>query len=252
MPIGDTLSWTFEIYTSHFAVLLIPFLIGSFVTGSFSFLVSSYASSIPLPDSTLSLDAYLAELMPYLTNLIILLLAFLLISWVIAAITTGISTKCASDIIQRGRTNLEEAFRFTSAKLVSLLAATLIVAIIVFIGTIALIIPGTIFMAMFAVVPPVIINENAGAINSLSRSRKLASNRWLKTFTLILVFSIIIFFGYFIASLLAAPFGQFSALVSSILVSVMAPIAPVAITIHYYSMLAKNERKALLPPPPPF
>jgi hypothetical protein len=151
-----------------------------------------------------------------------------------------------------GKTNFEEAFRFTSGKLISLLVATLIVATVVFLGTVALVIPGLIFAVMFAVVPPIIMNENSGAINSLSRSRKLASDRWLKTFTLLLVVGLILVIVYFIASLIAAPFGQLSELVSSILASAVAPIPSIAIAVHYYSMLAKNERKALLLPPPPF
>ena len=252
LSIGDTLSLTFDVYTSHLLIFLIPFLIVSIITGGFALVVNHYGSNIPSPDPTQSLDVYFAELGPFLANLIVLLLVFLLVSWVCTTIATGISTKCASDIIRTGKTNLEEAFRFTSGKLISLLAATLIVATVVFLGTVALVIPGLIFAVMFAVVLPIIMNENSGAINSLSRSRKLADDRWLKTFTLLLVVGLILVIVYFIASLIAAPFGQFSELVSSILASAVAPIPSIAITIHYYSMLAKNERKALLLPPPPF
>lgn len=252
LSIGDTLSLTFDVYTSHLVVFLIPFLTVSIIIGSFALIVNRYGSNIPSPDPTQPIDVYLPELGPFLANLMILLLVFLLVSWVCTTIATGISTKCTSDVVQKGKTNLEEAFHFTSRKLVSLLVATLIVAIIILVGTIALIIPGLIFAVMFAVVPPVIMNENSGAINSLSRSRKLASDRWLKTFTLLLLIGVIVLLAYFIASLIAAPFGQFSELVSGILASAVAPIPSIAITIHYYSMLAKNERKALLLPPPPF
>ncbi len=135
LSIGDTLSLTFDVYASHLGILLIPFLIASTIIGSFGLIVNRYGSNIPSPDPTQPADVYLAEFGPFLANLVILLFVFLLVAWVCTTIATGISTKCTSDILQNGKTKLEEAFRFTSGKLVSLLAATLIVAIIVFLGT---------------------------------------------------------------------------------------------------------------------
>jgi uncharacterized membrane-anchored protein len=88
--------------------------------------------------------------------------------------------------------------------------------------------------------------EGTGIFESLSRSRVLVSNKWLKTFGLLLLIGIIVTIVNNVSRLIASPFGVVSPLISSILTALITPITSIAITLYYYSMKART-----LPPPPP-
>lgn len=95
-------------------------------------------------------------------------------------IAEGVVVKYASVFLEKGEAKLREAFNFTLSKLASLLAAGAITAILVVIGLILFVVPGIIMAIMFALVVPVIMIEQMGALESLSRSRGLVSKRWEK------------------------------------------------------------------------
>jgi len=165
---------------------------------------------------------------------------------------SGVCVKCTSDLIEKGKASLGESFNFTAYRLPSLLIATLITGILVALGLLALIVPGIILYIMFYLVIPAIIIENIGAFDSLSRSRRLVSNRWLKTFVLALIVGLIIGIAVFVASLITAPLGIYSSLVGSVITAFVQPILPISLTVYYYSMLAKEQQRIPPPPPPPF
>ena len=73
----------------------------------------------------------------------------------------------------------------------------------------------------------------------MSRSRKLVSDRWLKTLALIIVFGIIIGIASAIVSAIAGVFGVASTFVSSILSAFYLPLIPIALTVYYYSNAAR-------------
>ncbi|MGC9345321.1 MAG: hypothetical protein ACP5ER_00815, partial [Candidatus Bathyarchaeales archaeon] len=104
----------------------------------------------------------------------------------------------------------------------------------------ALTVLGIIFTIMFYLVVPVIIIEDAGVLESLSRSRRLVSNRWFKTFILSLIVIIIVFFVSFVGNLIGSPLGAFSWLVSSIIAAFVEPILPISTTVYYYSMAERR------------
>jgi uncharacterized membrane protein len=137
-------------------------------------------------------------------------------------------------------------------KLLSLLVAALITGILIGLGFLALIVPGIILYIMFYLVVPTIIIEDIGAFDSLSRSRRLVSNRWLKTFVLFLIVGLITGLVAFIGNLIGTPLGIYRWFLSSIIAAFVQPILPISLTVYYYSMLAKGEQMVLPPPPPPF
>ena len=112
------------------------------------------------------------------------------------------------------------------------------------------IVPGIIIAIMFSLVIPTIISEQKGAFESLGRSKKLVSKRWLKAFLLMLIFGIIVFIVNNVASVLAGPFSTVHPIANSLITSIIAafasPIYPIAITYLYYAMVARE-----IPPPPP-
>jgi hypothetical protein len=188
----------------------------------------------------------------YLPRLIAVALAAGLISWIVDTIAYGTVTKCSSELIENNKTSLEGAVRFTGRKLLSLLAAAILLAIIIGAGFVALVIPGIILGLMFSLTISAIMIENVGAIDGLSRSRRLVSHRWLKTFAILLIMGIIVGVVSEIANLIASPLGGYGWVLSSIITAFIAPILPITLTVHYYSMHAK-EQAAHAPrePPPP-
>jgi hypothetical protein len=169
-----------------------------------------------------------------------------IVSWIANSITTGITIKFTSDMLEKGQATLQTSFNFTLTKILSLLAASIITGILIVLGFIALVIPGVILALMFSLVYPAIMLEDTGVFGSLSRSRFLVSSRWLKTFGLLLLLGIIVAIINGVFVLIASPFGIVSPLISGILTALITPIFPIAVTLYYYSMKART-----LPPPPP-
>jgi len=173
-----------------------------------------------------------------------------LVLWIVGTTTTGIVIKNASDHIEKGTSNLNVSFNFAISKLPSLLIAQFIAGILIVIGMIFFVVPGIIIAIMFSLILPTIIVEQKGAFESLGRSKKLVSKRWLKTFALLLILGIIALIVNGGATLLAEPFSIVhpivNPLITNIISAFVSPIYPIAITYLYYSMLAREN-----PTPPP-
>lgn len=263
LSVGEIISGTFRLYTSRFVLFYLPFLVAGLITG---ILTSAMFLSFPLPTPP-SAGAPTAAVFQWLGSFISALIGLAvfggIISWVIGSIATGMVVKSASDVIEKGVGNLQESFNFAMSKLPSLLVASIITGVLIFVGIFLLVIPGIILMIIFSLVVPAIIIEQKGAFDSLGRSSKLVSNRWLKTFALLIVIGLIIVAISLITTfvllpgyvyLAAPPFGidvafAIRLIISSIVTSFASPILPLAETLLYYSMVARES--TLLPPPPP-
>jgi hypothetical protein len=253
LPLEKILTWTFTLYSRNFTTFLIPFLAAALVVGSLGAVVSNFATTavanIPEPGASPE------EIQNWLWSFMVAMLAIVfimgIISWIVSTVVNGVCVKCAADLIEKGKASLTEAFNFTVYKLVSLLAVALITVILIGLGFLALIIPGIILLIMFSLVVPAIMIEGIGALDSLSRSRRLVSYRWLKTFVLLLIVYLAVFFVSYIGNLIGQPLGPFSTIVGSIAAAFIQPIIPIALTVYYYAMVAKEAKRVAPPPPPP-
>lgn len=232
-------------------MFLIPILVTTLISGSLTVVLYNYIENMPIPSVGVSQEEFWSWFWSYIGTLLALVAILGIVSWVVGSIMNGVCVKYASELIEKGEAKLGEAFNFTIYKLLSLLAATLITGILIALGFIALIVPGIILYIMFYLVVPVILIENISVIDSLSRSRKLVSNRWLKTFALSLIVGIIIVFVAFTGGLITTPLGVYGGLVNSFITAFVQPILPISVTVYYYSMLAKEEQRRIPPPPPP-
>jgi hypothetical protein len=239
LSIGEIISETFAMYSANFIQYLIPFLATAVITGLLTTLVS-LAIVVPAFSPPSVAEQLWSWLWRYLGLIIASAIATGIISWIVGYIAQGIAVKFTSDTLEKGQTNLQTSFNFTMSKLLSILAASIITGILIFVGLLALIIPGIILAVMFSLVVQTIIVEDTGALESLSRSRRLVSNRWLKTFVLLLILYIILGIVSVIAGQIARPFGLVSSLVSSIITAFIQPILPIGLTLHYYSMMART------------
>ena len=116
-----------------------------------------------------------------------------------------------------------------------------VVGIIVVLGFIALIIPGIIFAIMFSMSVPVLLLENKGVFESMSRSRQLVSNKWLGTFNLYFVLGVIIAVAATVLSIISGFAGPWSSILSSTLSALWQPLIPIALTVYYYSNVTRTS-----------
>lgn len=245
LSIGDILTQTFNLYSRNFVQYVIPFLAAGILTGLVTIAVRS-TIVIPAAPVHPTSQQLLAWFPTYLVASVTAVFLSGIVSWIANSFTTGITIKFTSDLLEKGQATLQTSFNFTLTKVLSLLAASLITGILIVLGFVALIVPGVILALMFSLVYPAIMLEGTGVLGSLSRSRFLVSNRWLKTFGLVLLLGIIVAILNGIFVLIASPFDIVSPLISGILTALITPIFAIAITLYYYSMKART-----LPPPPP-
>ncbi|MEM3622322.1 MAG: hypothetical protein QXR76_00950 [Candidatus Bathyarchaeia archaeon] len=251
LSIEENISLTFRLYLNNFGTFFIPYLIFSIISALLSLPILTYIQEITKIDFTGPPETVWSIFWSRFLTLMALVFIIAIISWVIGTVVSGILIKSASDAIEKGKTSLSDSLKFAVSKLPSLLVASLIVGILTMLGLLLLIIPGIIISIMFYLVIPVIVIEGKGAFESLTRSRELVSNRWLKTFALSLIVALITGALAFVVNLILAPLGIYSVLASTIISSVIAPISPIASTFYYYSMYAKEESRRIPPPPPP-
>ena len=256
MSVSEILSLSFKLYRSKFLQFFLPFLISGIILGVFFYAITS---SFPLPTPPL-IPAYRGAPLPYeeliewffalLWAIIMISILSGLVSWIVGTTTTGVVIKNASDQIEKGTSNLGVSFNFAISKLPSLLVAQFVAGILTVIGMLLFIVPGIIIAIMFSLVLPAIIVEQKGAFESLGRSRRLVSKRWLKTFALSLVLGIIFLIVGGIAYVLTMAFNFIhpiiNPLVTNIISAFVAPISLIAVTYLYYAMVARE-----IPPPPP-
>jgi len=251
LSVEKIISLTFNLYRSKFLQFFLPFLISGIITGIFTYAIISY---FPIPEppaipTSPSTTFYSEVLVPWLFSLIstVIVIGALsgLVLWIVGTTTTGIVIKNASDQIEKGTSNLGVSFNFVISKLPSLLIAQFVAGILIAIGMIFFIVPGIIIAIMFSLVLPTIIVEQKGAFESLGRSKKLVSNRWVKTFLLALILGIIVLIVNGGATVLAGPLSTVhpivNPLITNIISAFVSPIYPIGITYLYYAMIAREN-----------
>jgi len=250
LSIGEILSLTFNLYLSEFLQFFLPFLVAGIIMG-----LSTYAiiSSFPLPTEpspTAPYEEIFAWLVDFFSTVIVIGVLSGLVSWIVGTTTTGVVIKYASDKIEKGEASLGVSFSFVISLLPSLLIAQLVAGILIFIGLLLFVIVGIILAIMFLLIIPTIVIERKGAFDSLGRSRRLVSHRWLKTFALLLIVGIIVMIVSGVASVLVVPFNSIhpiiGPLITNIISAFVGPIYPITIIYLYYAMVARE-----IPPPPP-
>ena len=254
LSLGEVVSKTFSLCRRNFVKYSVLFLAVEVVIG----LVSVWAyGAFPLP--TLPINATSQDVTNwasgFFASLIYLVGVVGVVSLVFGTIAFGSTIKMASEEVENKPVELGAAVRFAASKMLWMWVLGIILGIVIGLGFIALIVPGIILAIMFSVSFQALLIENAGIGGSLGRSRELVGHRWLKTFAVFLVFAIIVGIAATIVSVISAPFGYWSQLVSSVLSSFYQPIIPVATTVYFYSNRARiapspgSSVSALMPAP---
>jgi hypothetical protein len=235
--VGEIMSAVFSIYSSHFAEMVIPFVLAGLVSGFLS-----YSTFAFLPVEEMTTDySNLNAVMGNLGRLMLSIFFLGLVSTVLYTAAGGMVVKFTSDIIETGKGSVQTSFDEMIARFPSLFAVSLITALLTGVGFIFLIVPGVILAIIFSLTIPTVMIERRGVFESLSRSQRLVDSRWRKTFGLLLMIGVIIMLASILGAAFSSVFPLLGNILSTTLGSVVEPLYFIAITILYHSMVIREQ-----------
>ncbi len=160
---------------------------------------------------------------------------------VIAAFLLQAALVKAVQDVRDGRADLSigETVSAATPYLWSVAAASILAGIAIAIGLILVIVPGLYLITVWAVIVPVIVIEESGALASFGRSRELVRGRGWHVFgTLVLVFLILIAVNIVLGLVFAAlPHFLRGGLSSIISGTLIAPFLALVVTLVYYRLV---------------
>ncbi len=243
LSLGEVISKTIEVYRKDFTKYFILFAIVEVIIG----LATAYAQHayalpvLPTNPTSAQVSSWFSS---FLGTFVALVGIIFVVTVVFFPIAQGTAIRMASEQIEKGQAELETSVRFAASKLIWIWALTILVGIIVIVGFIAIVVPGIILAIMFSLAFPVLLIENRGVLDSMSRSRELVGHRWGKTFATYVVLVIIFIIGSIVVGVITGPLGVASPVVTGILSAFYQPLFPIMLAVYYYSNLAR-----ITPPP---
>ena len=244
LGLGEAISKTFNVFRLGFAKYFILFAVVGAIVQVATVLVQ-HAIVVPMLPMNPTPQQFSSFFSALFAAIFLLIGVLLILNIVFSTIAQGSAIMLASEQITKGQASLGPAVRYTVSRLLSIWAVSIIVGIIVFLGIIALIVPGIILAIMYSLALPILLIEKKGVLESMSRSRYLVSHRWGKTFGTFLVLGIIVIVVSLIFSAITAPFGIAGTIVNGILSAFIQPLLPILLAVYYYSNLARTAQ----PPP---
>jgi hypothetical protein len=191
-----------------FIPFYVLFLIAQLITTAFGKIVESLFTIPKTPEiATAATEEILQWFSALIATLLVITALTFIVAFVVGNIISGTAIKYAADLLEKESASLQASFNFTILHLPSLIAAGIITGVLILLGLICLIVPGIIIAIMFALVTPVIMIEQMGALESLGRSRRLVSGRWGKTFATLLLLIIIVGILTLLATAISGFFG---------------------------------------------
>lgn len=164
----------------------------------------------------------------------------------------GVLARIVQDVREDGKVDwsVGELLKSINPKLLPLLGLTIVLSILISIGLVLFIIPGIILALIWFVAVPVLIIEDKGVFDSMSRSGELTKgNRW-RIFGLMLVVYIGVFVVFLIAALIAAVLPILGLIAFIALAVIVYPwIAVVVPTVYYALAGAKGQATPAMPAP---
>jgi hypothetical protein len=122
----------------------------------------------------------------------------------------------------------------------TLIGATIVSTIVVFLGILAFIIPGIMFGVWFTFIGIAVVLEGRGVTESLGRSREIVHGNWWRIFGMLLLIGIIVGLMSLVLGLLVKAFmpdnDYLAALVASIPEGILAPIGIHTLAAAYYQL----------------
>ena len=246
LGLGEAISKTFQVFRRDFTKYFVLYaVVGIIVQVATTLAQQAFVvPMLPMNPTPQQVSSLLSGLFG---ALFLLIGVIFVVNIIFSTIAQGSAITLASEQITKGEASLGASIRFAASRLLSIWAVSIIVGIIVFLGILALIVPGIILAIMYSLALPVLLIEKKGVFESMSRSRQLVSHRWAKTFGTFLILGIIVIIASLIFGAIASPFGIAGTIVNGILTALYQPLFPVLLAVYYYSNLARTAQ-AQAPP----
>jgi len=173
-------------------------------------------------------------------------------------VVSGDYPSLVKDFLAGGQLSTTEALGKAYRRFWSLLAATILVGLIVVLGTIALVVPGIIFLTWYAYTIPAVMLEDKGAWEGMSASKAFGRDKKWRTFLIFLTVAV----GFLVVSIVDSVFSLASPLLGEFVYAILlVPIATWASVIFSYTYLTYGPSPVpttnavpgygLAPPAPP-
>ena len=155
-----------------------------------------------------------------LATFLTILLWFIAYFWLSAALVYGV----VSDL-RGNRASVGQILSGALSVLIPVLFVSIVVGLLVAVGTMAFVIPGIILYVMFWVAVPAAVVERTGVIDSMKRSLALTKGyRWQIFFVLVIWTVITIIVQLIVAFVVGVPFGTTAAMTGQASVSIGAEL----------------------------
>ena len=109
---------------------------------------------------------------------------------IVYLVVAGMYPLLVKDVVNSVNPDLAKAARTAFTKILSLIAASILVSIIVTLGFILFIVPGLIFLTWFFYTIPALMLEDKGALEAMSASRAFGRDKKLNTLAVIILLGI--------------------------------------------------------------
>jgi hypothetical protein len=145
-----------------------------------------------------------------------------IVSFVLSLIASGAYPSLVKTVIEGGQPSVTEALGKAYHRFWTLLPASILVALIVVLGAIALVVPGIIFATWYAYTIPAIMLEEKGALQGMAASKAFGRDKKLSTFIIFVTVVLVVLvlsgvqsllslasplLGHFVYAILLVPLG---------------------------------------------
>jgi len=212
--------------------------VGEALTSSFNILLKNPKILIPQLISSLIFTIMSGLSILQLLNglggwflLVPLTFLLLLAGFIVYTVVSGMYPLMVKDVVNGVSPNLTLAANTALKKLISLIAASILVSIIVAIGLVLFIVPGLIFLTWFFYIIPALMLEDKGALEAMTASRYFGRDKKLNTLAVIILLGLAALVGGFFSLI---PFvGPIISFIIGLVVTAWASITQSYIYINY-------------------
>lgn len=250
LSVGKIVSQTFNLYSSR----ILQFYAVFFGAALAIYVIDVVLTQILPQPPPLNPGATPDEILAYLPTYLPMTLANAslrgLANWMVGLLAAAIAITYTSTLLEKGAASLEGSLSRVTSRLLPLLGGGFITGLLILLGLILFLVPGILLALMYSLVIPTIMIEKGGTLESLGRSRKLTAGRWGSIFATLLVMLLLLLIASGASSLATTPLGPYASLIAPLIAATLQPLLPIALTLLYYSMIAR-ESPSTPPPPPP-
>jgi uncharacterized membrane protein len=257
LSLGEILDRTFSIYRQNFLLFIGLASIAQVFVLARDLLKSLSDSGVlqfpaGLPTSTHSADV----VSPAILAVVVLVAIPLVVLYIAASVyVSGGMYFAVSEIYMGRKTTIGASLRRMRGRAITLFVVNFLNGLAILVGLIVLVIPGIYVGCRLSVCSPVVLYEDVGPSDALSRSFRLTSDAAWRAFVIFLLFLVLLFVSIllfeFPFNMLAgfATKGSLTALLAtelahvgdSIATVLVTPYLPIATAIFYYDLRVKKE-----------